>query len=115
VWAGTIPGLLPDEEVSCLDDLAHALELNGYRVKKRAQRQSPKGLLEVPLLVQTRNGSEIWVGAHHPLVHPDAGYHPLQGAADILGTQVVYLADAHLARYALPTAYKKLQREIEAD
>ena len=101
---GEQPALSGEERLAALGSLVELVGLKGLTAVQGSSRAG----IDIPLIVQRADGSEVWIDVHHPLVKQEACGSRVREAAEAELVEFCSL-DAFTLLHDLPRAYAALQ------
>ena len=104
IMYGEYPTLQPDEKRKALEPLVSLLKIQQIKANEMAERDG----IQIPLIVQRGDESEVWVDVHHPLVDPAAVVSEIRDQAEAEMIEF-YSLDAFTLSHDLPCAFDSLQ------
>jgi ATP-dependent helicase YprA (DUF1998 family) len=103
---GTVPSLDSAAKRETVAPLVELLRLKRVRCDVSPKRDG----VEIPLIAYAKDGSEVWVDVHHPLVDSEEVDSPVRNTAESSMLPVVSLG-THAVAHDLPWAYARLELE----
>ena len=101
---GAQPELENEYKMKAAGPLYELLRLRGFHVEKSVQKNG----ISVPLVVERKDTSEVWIDVHHPLVDEENSDSEIRKLSEEEFVEFSSI-DAFTLRYDLPSALSQLQ------